>query len=66
MLVNIIVREFLVKRKINGFIRLVRRDYNNVFKKERVNLSGFKFKLADCKFLPFCRDSHTVKILAVN
>ena len=27
----------------NGFMRLVRRDYNNIFKKERVNSSGFKF-----------------------
>ena len=41
VLVNIIVREIFGKEKMG--LRLVRRDYNNIFKTERVNSSGFKF-----------------------
>ena len=34
-------------------MRLVRRDYNNMFKKERVNSSGFKFNLLIANFYLF-------------
>ena len=53
MLVKLILLSGSFWERENGFMRLVRRDYNNIFKKERVNLGGFKFNLLIANFYLF-------------